>query len=87
MNKNFYDDFEDTTLRAYKLDDLKQEDFKVLKKIGIRRMGQQQLQNALLESSDSDNEEINPYKQVRNQKEVVKELIRTKSKDFPLFSL
>ena len=37
INKDFYNDFEKTTLKAFKLDHLREEDFKMLKKLGLRR--------------------------------------------------
>ena len=76
MNKNFYEDFQDLTLRAYKLEKLQEENFQELKKIGIRRMDNMALQEALNDTSESDNDERNPYK---NSEEVVAEIIRTKS--------
>ncbi|CAI2387768.1 unnamed protein product [Moneuplotes crassus] len=79
MNTQFYEDFEDTALRAYKLDDLKPEDFNALKKIGIRRMNQTSLKTALMNDSGSEDEHIDPFKQVRDKEETVKELVRTRT--------
>ncbi|CAI2360374.1 unnamed protein product [Moneuplotes crassus] len=79
MNNQFYEDFEDTALKAYKLDDFKPEDFKVLKKIGIKRTTKKTLQEALHQYEGSDDEFTDPFKQVRNKEETVKELIKAKT--------
>jgi len=66
-------------LKAYKLDYLKNEDFNMLKQLGIRRQNIHQLHKAINGESDSESEdEKNPFKLFKNQEEVVNEIINTK---------
>ncbi len=82
MNHSFYEDFEDTAYRAYKLDNFRPEDFQALKQMGIRRMNHHALENALQYSSQSDDENTDPFKQVRNKDEAIRELVRAKSNPY-----
>ena len=81
MNTPFYEEFEDFTLKAFKLDHLKQEDFEFLKRLDIKRHNIRQLNRILTADSDfgSEASRQNPYKELKDHNKIIEEIVNTKS--------
>lgn len=82
INKGFYKDFENTTLRAFNLENMKEEDFKVLKQISLRRQNLTYL-NKLAADNDSEGDmtPFRGYKKLTDIASIVKNIVDTKSSD------
>ena len=72
INTDFYDDFEDTTLKAYNLNHLREDDFKKLKNFGLDHQNLNLINKLWVGEEEADSYSANPYKRIKNLPDISK---------------